>query len=87
MTTTNDRPGEMLAYFVAGPQHGATMWLPEGTSSYRFPIASQLAAVDTAAREGLRTDASELRYSVYERTKQCSNHYLRGCYIFEWMGR
>ncbi len=57
-------PDAMMAFFVGGPQNGATMWLAPGTTRYRFPAQAD----------------------EYVRTKEMTYRYLRGCWIFEWMG-
>ena len=62
------------------------MVLHRGVDHYKFPRQEQIAATLEADRVGLTIPAVDMKYDLYERTKELSNRYLRGCYVFEWMG-
>lgn len=76
----------MLAYFVAGPQNGLTMWLRPDTREYLFPIQSNLNAIQNSYRDGLHPGLDDLKVNRYVKQHELSNRWLKGCYIFEWVG-
>lgn len=78
-------PDAMMAFFVGGPQNGATMWLAPGTIRYRFPVQATLDHLAHLSTEA-GISVSSLKCDEYVRTKEMTYLYLRGCWIFEWMG-
>lgn len=80
-----ERRGEFLAYFVGGPDNGVTRWMLDGTMEWRV-LGQRAVASLTDLRPDLSMSAISLRYHLYKRAMPLSNPYLRGCWVFEWMG-
>ena len=77
---------QMVAYFVGGPENGTTKILPNDTREQL--VVEQAPLVNLIQLQSYRWDTSTVKIKAhrYVRTKEMQNKYLRGCYIFEWMG-
>lgn len=78
-------PTKIMVYFVGGPQNGTTMFLWPDADEYRFPKQRTLKHLADLGNGGdFRID--RLKVDLYKRIKEMEYRYMRGCWIFEWMG-
>jgi hypothetical protein len=75
---------QKLVFFVGGPMSGATMVVSNDVRKYRVAEQETLEALNN-----LKDDVKQVSFSshLYQETKEMTNPYYKGCYIFEWMGK
>ena len=81
-----DRPTEINAYFVGGPDHGVIRHLSRDVTDWRVIDQRSVRAMSTLANSQPYIPLSGIKYHEYRRTKEMSYPYMRDCFIFEWMG-
>lgn len=78
--------GKIMAFFVGGPNNGATEFLDKDFQTCYKAKRDTISKLISLGEEEPRMMVMNIRVDVYRRTKEMRHPYYKGCYIFEWMG-